>query len=208
MIIDLITGHETFRDPSLSSRINCFYQKDKADDSISVYSAAKDAHSGITLVNREYREASNYNRNFGSWCSARFDVVDGGFITVNLERKTTGTFSVSKGQILLLAREQAALIRMEVELTGHPKATASRVYIEGRFDVILPDRFADIGVVISDRFIDYYDPEAYSDFVNIKVLEKEMSSLTKIKRGTLVTKSGDKLVVKRRRGRKLRLDIQ
>ena len=97
MIIDMVTGHETFTNPSVSTRLNCFYQKTKEDDPVSVYTAMKDPKSGISQLRRDFTQASDYNRHHGDWCHTRFEVPDCSFLTVNIEKKIgSNIFAISR----------------------------------------------------------------------------------------------------------------
>lgn len=206
MLIELSTGHETYSNPSLSCRVSCFYQRKPEDEAVSIYTAMKDKHSGLSMVTRDHLDASNYNRNHGDWNIGRFQAAEGSLITLSIEKRTTGVFSMNKSQIMLMVREQAALVRIGVKLTDHPKAAHSMVYLEGRFDIVRPEQFKDLGIKVEKRFLDLFDPEMYDDMIKVTVLERAISTLTKPKKDVIKTKSGGKVILKRNKRRRIRLD--
>lgn len=206
MLLQIPIGRETFSAPSGSCQINAFYRKRASADSVSVFTAMKDKHSGIQMVGREQFDASNYNKNHGQWSIARFQAEEGGFITLSIERRGGGAFNFEKAQLVLYLRETAALNRVAINLTSHPKAAQSVMYAEGRFDILKPEHFEEVGFTMDERYEDQYDSELWADLINVQVLERAVSPLGQTKKSQVKTKTGGVVVVKRKARRIVRLD--
>lgn len=190
VLAQLISGHETFK--GVSAKIMLFYRRAPGDEERPLFIAAKDKHSGVVPIGSgETLQASSQNINCGQWTINRVHLPERSFVKVFIQRKLTGDFMPKTQQVMLCWRQEAALRRMRIALTEAADANQTAGYVEGNFDIIMPDMFEDLGIAIEDRYLRYFQPDEDEGwFYTCEVLSRETSSLRPRQMAKIETKRG------------------
>jgi hypothetical protein len=208
MLIGVTTGHETFTNPSFVTKIGCAFRTTKQSKPISFMDACRDP---LTKVSQRTKApvcpASLTNLNKGAWYINSYDVPEGSVVEVKVERTSRGREAFGGrvyASVVLLMRETAAHNRLEITLGRHPDASTSVVYYEGRFDVIEPEMFKDLGINIKGE--DNYSEKHRESFIITRQIEPQIKPLNIIRPDIIrETKDGKQIRLITKKKRKLNI---
>lgn len=112
----------------------------------------------------------------GKWTSATFEVPDGQVLKLFAQR--SGGFGSMRimASMFIRTRRHAALRKIGTILTGHPKATYTRVWTEGRFDILTLEQAAELGILVPPHFAHTYAQTMTSRAFEVVEVEREISA--------------------------------
>lgn len=201
MLIETISGHEVFAG-GYETRILLFHRSGASAEAIPLFQAAKEHDRHVQIIgSANYFLASEANKNHGAWNIVRYAVHEGCFITVVIAKKLPGDFIRHTKQVMLYCRAGAALQRIQLPFSGHPDSSISRGHIEGRFDILPPDKFEEFGITLPEGILKQFDfsDEELDDFYKVQIIEEETVPLFAKSRETIVTDKGKTVRISRPR---------
>lgn len=150
MLIQTMTGQETF--PDGSAKCHMFVCPTRETPLLT-----EEKNIGILAKgNRDYRkvrsqqqQAGHINQNI--WWNNTFEVPEGALLKLFGKRHARGESDVSKS-ILLLARADAALIRVSMRSSSPRLSAVPVISTEGRFDVVTPRQAVEMGYPLNESF--------------------------------------------------------
>lgn len=205
MLIQTVMGRETF--PTGTTKIGLFWRQHGCDKEAPIIQVSRDPKGGVRQISFNKTLANGRSDINGFWMSSTYDIPEYSYLKVWIQtRRGTAMFAYRVCSLLLRPRDNAAFNRVRIPFTAHDKAVLSCGYIEGRMDLIFPDRFEEFGVEVEEQYIDQYHPENSLELVTVEVVEREVSPLIIPKMRTIKTASGKKLrIPKVRRIRNIKL---
>lgn len=201
MLIETISGHETFRG-GYETRILLFHKTTARAEYVPLHQAAKTPACNVQQIGgTNYMLACEANKNHGAWMMVRYAVAEKCFIIVQIGKKLPGDFIKHTKQVLLYCRAGAALQRIRLQFSGHEDATLQHGHIEGRFDIVEWERFEELGIEIPVNILRQYDfsDEDQNDFYTVQVIEPEIEPLFINKQEIVITEKGKTVRVSRPR---------
>jgi len=197
MLFKAFSGEETF--PGATCKVRLFYRRTAKAQELPVHIAQRDSGGGLRNISTEFLNACEGTDLRGKWINATFDIPDGAYMQMWMQRRGGGGFGFTTAKLLMRTREDAALRRVRVALTGHERAVCTAGYIEGRFDVITPEMFEAFGVA-TDQWSEHYDPVYAEGMYSIEVLEREVSELSVPSTRQVTTASGAVVSLAQKKG--------
>lgn len=206
MLIEFTSGYETFNNPTGSTRISVWVRPPNTTEDIVAYNSYKSHAKDFQLQTYDYWNASQRDPKLGKWFDTKMHVKPGTIMTVKIDqRKFKGLEGNASLALALLARESAALIRVTVPLIGHPEASKTKAFIEGRFDVLPVEYMESLGIHFSHLKMDDFDFAFHENAIKITTLEPATQALVIPRTKTLTTISGKKVVIADNRKRRINL---
>lgn len=199
MLISLVTGNCTFQNGSM--RIFGFYARNAShlNNPQPLLHAHKTKENMLSLHSLHQLNASQVHRENGSWSEVTYDAPDSSFFLLQITRQQRSTaarrvtghtfnFGVDDVHLLLRAREYAALRSITIEAIDNPEATKRELNILGRFDIIEPEEFEELGFEPDDELL--FEREVRDTFIKTRIIEPEVEKVVKPKLVTQVKTSG------------------
>lgn len=180
MLITTTTGSENFQSGStknyvfvVPSRRNSFPANE-----MHIFVAAKSGQPTVKQIGmpNTVPAAPNAISEIGKWTTSTYDVQEGTILKLFAARSGSFGSMRASATMLLRVRQGAALLRIGTILSGNPKATYSRAWTEGRFDIIPPDQAHLLGVQILPHFLAAYSDSACSRIFEKIIVDREISS--------------------------------
>lgn len=203
-IIEITSGNESFSDPNVSASVYAFYQRSPRAQSSPIWDALKDKRSGVAKLTSYAVNASSVNRNNGMWVTNSLEVPEASLIQMYVQYLGIGSGfdKVIKYRFMVRPRLNAGFRRLAIPLTRHRKAVTNFSYLEGRFDVIHPDRFEEFGIEVVKYQAGDFSKHLFDRFVLSEIIEGEVSALiAPAKPEVKTTVTGKKTLIKRGTGR-------
>jgi hypothetical protein len=198
MLLQTTYGQENFQ--SGSSKTYLFTMPTTAfpGKEVNVAVAAKDVHAGIRVVQSQppVPAATGMVAEVGKWTTTTYEMPEGRLLKLFMMRNTPdfGTMRVG-ANLLLRVRSGAALRRVGAILVGHPRATYTRAWTEGRFDILSVAQARALGAAIPRHFEPSYDQTMVSRGYEIVEIEPEHEA-PPVPHAQVVTSSrGEEVVV-------------
>lgn len=142
----------------------------------------------------------------GQWTQGNYEVPEGMVLKAFAHR--SGGFGTMRVQasMFLRMREQAAYRRIGTILTGNPKASYTRVWIEGRFDILTLAQAREHGINVPTHFSHSFDTTMTSRAFDIIEVESEVAAAPQQQVAMVVNAQGEEVQVRTvRRNRALEL---
>jgi hypothetical protein len=156
----------------------------------------KDPRSGVSKVGQDqYFPASSRNRNHGQWIVGRYAVPEQSIVRIRSQHRElrNGPF-YENASLLIRMREQAALRVVRVTLTQHEYAATHFAYFEGRFDIVRPEWFEQLGYVpVPAEAGEYIDGTDLNGVITVEVSEAEISRWEPGAVRSVVTSTGQRV---------------
>jgi len=123
--------------------------------------------------------APGYRQEFGKWTTAQYDVPEGLILKLfgmrKLQEMVNGRHTTAS--MLVATRAEAALIRVEGNLTADHRATTSRVVLfEGRADVLEINEGVRRGVITNDRDVQQFASFNQDALFTVTLLQDELAA--------------------------------
>lgn len=207
MMLLATTGHENFQTGSAKSYL--FVTPTRATPGKEMHiGIASRAGGGIRQVGspQSVPAAPGMRPEMGKWTTCNYNIPEGTLLKLFASR--SGGFGSMRIQasLFLLARDHAAFRRVSTILTGHPKATFSRVQVEGRFDIITVDEAIRLGANVPAHFRGTFDESMTRRAFEIVEVDREIAAAPVQHVEVVENSQGEEVeVVRRRRGRALDL---
>lgn len=139
----------------------------------------------------------------GQWSTGSYDVREGAVLRLGLARREAAGSVQLSAAMLLRMRADAALVRVAVILTGHPRATMTRAIVEGRFDILSPqEAAAQLGVVTPPAYLPQFAPSLRSRAFEVVELERQRAAPAVQHRETVTNSDGQEVQVTTTRRRR------
>lgn len=188
--IELFFGNVTTRGQG-SLNVVALYKKTARDRQLPVASAVMDPKSDVVSLGLVDKKNSSTTNRPGQWIKTRVKIPEGSFVEFQMMRsRAGGGFGGSTSAFVIRARSDGPLHRISVDFPVDEHSTESRGYIEGRFDILKPDEIEALGVNCLKHMEDY-DPEEYSDHVEVTLLEREFRPKAIVKKAVIKTNTTD-----------------
>lgn len=202
MLISTTTGFENFQSGSAKSYV--FVVPSSAHSLLSkeahIFIAARagaNSPSSIRSVGSPVSvpAAPGFIAETGKWTTATFDVPEGTILKVFCSRSGGfGSMRVS-ANMLLRVRRNAALLRIGTILTGYPKATYTRAWTEGRFDIIGAEEAHLLGIAIQPQYLSSYSESSINRAFETIVVDREVSGAATATVQVVENSSGEQVQV-------------
>jgi hypothetical protein len=175
-MIETWTGSVSTRQGALT--LNVFYRKDARSPEVSLHIAERDRGSGITDLRSLEIINSGAKSTKKVWAKKRHNFPDGSFIKLSITRMKSGlAFGHSMHSIMLRARKTAPLYRLGIALPTDDNSSLSKLYIEGRFDLLTQKEVRQNKLHMNAsgaNDLATFDPSELKEFITIKKLEDEI----------------------------------
>jgi hypothetical protein len=208
-IIDLYYGGVDTVDKG-SVDVSVTYRSSVTSPEYPVFEAVKDRKSDLKDVPGTmeiHRSGSKGSRKL--WNRRRLHFPDLSVLTLTIKRKgATARDGITLSRIALIARENAPLHEMRITLPMDQFSTLSALYFTGRYDILNADEVERFNLHKSDFSvggIENFYTDNIDDIVNVQQLEPGIRA--SVKTTTAKVGSGDKQVVRIRKGRRIRTKI-
>lgn len=202
MLISTTTGFENFQSGSTKSYV--FLVPTRAhqllNKEVHLFIAARAGVTSPSAIRAVGSPASvpaapGHIAETGKWTTATYDIPEGSVLKVFCNRSNGfGSMRVS-ANMLLRVRRNAALLRIGTILTGYPKATFTRVWTEGRFDIVSPAEAHLLGVNIPPQYLGSYSESSVSRAFEVITVDREISSASTTTVQVLENSSGEQVEV-------------
>lgn len=209
-MIEFSTGEVTTAGQG-SLAINAFYKKDRAYREQPIHLAEADVNSGIPKTEKIIEIIPSGNPKLKkNWTTRRHNLPSGSYLKFIIRKSKAGggVWSSSMASIMLRCRDGAPLQRIEIDLPFSPGCTKSRLYIEGRFDILDSEKVAELGLdknASGTSEIVQFETgdEIFDDYAHVIVLEKAITAAAKAKTTTIA--GTNKVLTRIRRQRRVGL---
>lgn len=198
MLLQTFVGQENFK--RAATKIAIFYRRVAREQEKPIHIAARDNGKGGVKSQATNRfNAGMNNVNNGQWVETTWEIEEGAYLRINIAKKEGKQITYDTLDVIIRMRKEAALTRINMHLCDHEEASRSTGYIEGRFDIIRPDQYEDLGLPFNED----YEPEEdgyltdWEDFVTTEVLEREVSPFRPPRMEEVTTRSGKKVVMRK-----------
>jgi len=141
----------------------------------------------------------------GKWITATYDVPENRLLKIFATRNTGGSNFGSMrilASMIIRMRPGAALRRVGTILTGHARATYSRVWTEGRFDILTLAQAHALGVTVPRHFEAQFAETMVRRAFEIVVIEPETASVPVLQTRVVTTSQGQAVTVTTARRRR------
>lgn len=189
MLVSVITGNENFG-PGIagaihsgSVRVNAFYRSPHSPGKQEPLEfVARHMRDGVQRIGRpDSFAACAINKNLGMWATARYQLPEGSYLQISVTKKMHGNWAAQTKQLMLRMREYAAVRQIVIDFTNNPQASIPSGTIDGRFDIIPPERFADYGILADMPVMVFkqfeFEDDDYEGFFTVNVQEEEVRPL-------------------------------
>jgi len=198
-VIETTVGSVTTRGKG-SLDISCYYRKDKTASELVLIEAEKDPKCGIQSVGHAEVFPSGVRMTNKKWITKRNEYPNGSLLRLNLRHTIVGMgFGVTIMNLVIRARDEAALNEIAVICPTDENSSRSRVYVIGRFDILSPTEVSELGLDVAKNGndISHEFPELsdMGEFIDVVEKEREISKPNKARTGTIGSGSGARKVV-------------
>jgi hypothetical protein len=206
-LIETLCGNENF--VGMQSKVWLFYTPSHAFPSRKgeepIFTAAKTSLHGMTGQPGNRINAHEHAIDgSGTFTQSRYSVPEGMIFKLFAMRKVPGQMRAAS--LFLKSRADAALIRLEIELTGYRHATLQRAWVEGRFDVLsLADAKA-AGVRVLPMHEKQFNPAVVNTMIVRREMSPQIAAAPVVRAKTIVNTEGETVRVTETR-RKRSLDL-
>lgn len=204
MLLEMLTGHETF--PSQSAKVHVFSSPTRE-----VPSNGSEIHvlAALQLSERRLRRngssqtfqiAPGYRDELGRWTRSVIDAPEGALFKIYAYRNTSwNTRTVHANQYIVM-RENAAYRRIRISLSGAPNATFTHAEVKGRFDMLSMEDAIALGAVVRPQFAHHFAPNNVGLLMEVTELEPEVRSRPQVETVVIqTTPDAEPVEVRRRR---------
>lgn len=207
--IETITGSVTTSGKG-SLRISAFSRRDNKSPEKPLHLAEKDQHSGVKPMGAPDIIQAGAKRTGTLWSKKRHFFENGVLLKLCISQSRPGSPIPSQSNIMLRAREGAALYRIAIDFPTDDHSRMSVGYIEGRFDILTVDEIKAYGVHKNAQGaseLPSYEPIEEITGVTVSRLEAAINEAEKVKVVPIKTKAkdagGGRVLLKQRRTRRI-----
>lgn len=212
MLIETCTGNENFNHSS--AKVYVLHQPSRdfpAAKSVHLFVLGKGPDATVTNVSTRFVEAApGLIDDFGKWALTRFEVPEGMILKVYGQRKmggVTGPGRHSGAAMLLRLRNDAALRRINMPLTGDERAHFSSIHpLTGKFDILTVAQAHAFGVNV-DSFRSQMQEANVENVFAMETLEAEQAPPVEEQTVTVQNTPGEQAVEVAVRRRHRALDL-
>ena len=195
MIFSGTHGHETFDRPPATYKISLFYRRRSDGEDLPLFMAHKDAKSEVRILSQNNLLASLFNRNSGTWCDKKWDLPEGSYVKLKIEKRDAGSYLYDTAVAILRIRQDAALRIISIPLSGNPQGTRLIAYQEGRFDIVNQSELDDCRYFCGSQDRMLLDKNRFPALAKVKVVETERTPYKAPVLQTIATVSGKEVTI-------------
>jgi hypothetical protein len=212
MLFEAIFGHETFTDPKCQVKITAFWKATASSPEVPLFElerARPRSGSGAVMLSTDTIMAAEGDRRYGYWTIGRYDLPEGSYVKIIVNKRMGHTIFEDTAHIMLRMRMDAALRRLNIQLTGHHMATVREGNIDGRFDIVPLGDFATLGIEVNERYLKHHTREKMDEVVTEQILEQERSGYRPPPKPTeIITEAGEVRRVIRTAGKVRKINLR
>lgn len=197
MLLQCITGFENFPNASAKAHVFVCPSARFLGKEMHIGVAARGAYPNVRKVGMETKipAAPGMLREMGEWTTASYEVPDGMILKVFGSRSGGwGGMRVMANQFIR-ARQDAALRRINVVLTGSDRASLTRATIEGRFDLVPLAEALLTGVLVPPSFRPSFDEAVQRRAFEYMELDREVRSEAVVRNRTVTRDDGQEVQI-------------
>lgn len=163
-LLHTVTGNCSFAGLNGGScEVRAFYRRHGGDDDAPLWDVARKRGSGLVALGPgEFINASSYNANNGKWVIARYNAPDRSFIKLLVKKKVNLWGYKSRGLVLMM-RDNASVMRVRIPLLDRPDAQMDEGSYEGKFDIIYPSQYEQLGFKMQPQFMEPFELQELAD---------------------------------------------
>lgn len=142
----------------------------------------------------------------GKWTSSVYEVPDDVLLKYMVYRSTPQ--GARTASIPLRTRSEAALRRIAIQTIPNPRATASHLYVEGRFDILSVEDMVALGYRPPAHYLPTFRREVWGrlPFISVGEISPEIHAAVRVVTKTVRNSEGETVAIpEARRGRALDL---
>lgn len=202
MLISTTTGFENFESGSAKSYVFVApSQATRIQRELHLGVAARSGADGISAVGapQSIPAAPGFIEETGRWTTATYEVPEHTILKLFAQRN--GGFGSMRimASLFVRMRKEAAVRKIGTVLTAHPKATYSRVWLEGRFDILTLEQAMALGVVVPPSFAHTYAQTMVNRAFEFVEVSRELSAPAQQVVSTVQNSAGETVEIRNNR---------